>query len=418
MVHDAYWVKIRFLICIFFALPCYSVGQTISTDAQIPQSGREVPELKIFDEIMADILSVTEAPGGFLGFVYKERLVYARGFGYADTNSKEIVQPTSLFRIASVSKPITAAAILKLVEQGKLSLDHKIYDFFEFPSLRKNQPDPRIKEISIKHLLTHTGGWDRNNTYDPMFFPVTIAVALGVTPPAPPRAIIRYMFDRPLDFDPGTQQVYSNLGYSILGRIIEEVSGETYEHFIRQEILDPAGAHQTQLGKSRLQHSLENEVHYHDPRELPSVFPGGGVVHAPYGAFSLESMDAHGGWVSSGTNLLKFLTMIDGNTKRKDILKQKFIGLMRERPNTSIDSLNYYGAGMEVRFYDDRKVLLHLGDLPGTTALIMQIGDAGAVLLLNGNAGSFENLNSIIRRLIDTITEIDNWPEHDFFTEY
>lgn len=160
-------------------------------------------------------MKARHVPGGALAVVKDGRLVYAKGYGWADREKKAPVTPTSLFRIASVSKPITAVAVMKLIEEGRLDLDARAFDIVRLPPVftKRKKPDPRSKRVTVRQLLQHTGGWDRDKSFDPMFRPVEIAEAVGVPPPAPPEAVIRYMMGQPLDFAPGARYAYSNFDY-------------------------------------------------------------------------------------------------------------------------------------------------------------------------------------------------------------
>ena len=111
-----------------------------------------------------------EAIGAALAVTRNGKLVYTRGFGLADRDHAQSVQPNSLFRIASISKPVTAAAVLQLAERNKLTLDAKVVGLLELPAPN----DKRWNEITIDHLLHHTGGWDRSKSFDPMFRPIVI----------------------------------------------------------------------------------------------------------------------------------------------------------------------------------------------------------------------------------------------------
>src|ERR1043165_5366321 len=208
-------------------------------------------------------------PGGAVALVREGKLIYARGFGYADVETRTPVQPDALFRIASVSKPITSAAVMKLVEEGKLGLDDRVA-----PLIADLKPapgaavDPRWEKITIRHLLDHAGGWDRskpNGGFDPIDRPAIAAAAVNAPAPASGETLIRYMKGMPLDFNPGEKWAYSNFGFIVLGRVIERVSGMPYKHFVRTRVLEPVGATRTQQGKSHKGDALPGEVKYYYP---------------------------------------------------------------------------------------------------------------------------------------------------------
>ena len=227
----------------------------------IPVSGQSIPELQGFDDLLKGYLHQNPSiPGVSLAFARRGRLIYARGFGYADLDTRDSVEPTSRFRIASVSKTLTAAAIMLLVQRERLKLSDHAFPLLDLqmPFHEKSPLDSRLNSITIHHLLCHTAGWSRNlgrnpfetwTGFDPMFYPVQIAESLGVSSPASPTEIVRFMLTRPLDFDPGTRYWYSNFGYCVLGRIIEKVSGTSYEEFVRKELLSPLAIEGIVVGK-------------------------------------------------------------------------------------------------------------------------------------------------------------------------
>src|SRR5207244_6196745 len=128
------------------------------------------------------------------------RLVLARGYGYADTATREMVAPTSLFRLASLSKPITAAAVLSLVDDGRISLDTPLTSVAgDLLSPDWADVDPRIAQITVRDLLRHTAGWDPAVSGEPNFAAREIALDLGLPPPAPARTIVQAGLRRRLD---------------------------------------------------------------------------------------------------------------------------------------------------------------------------------------------------------------------------
>ncbi len=174
------------------------------------------PPIPPFDDFMNGLLTKHKIPGGSLAVVKDGRLLMARGYGMADPANKVQAQPDSRYRIASLSKFITAVTVLHLVEQGKLTLDQKAFALL--PDLTApfgTQEDDRLSSITIANLLTHTGGWDDSSAgsgFDPMFASPTITAALGVSGPASSENTIRYMRGQKLDFDPGLYYRYSNFG--------------------------------------------------------------------------------------------------------------------------------------------------------------------------------------------------------------
>ena len=165
---------------------------------------------------------------------YRGRLVYAGTIGYADREHKIPLTPEHRMRIASLSKPITAIAIMKLVEERKLNLHEEV--FGETGIFKGEYGVPQLENrpvrITVKQLLEHTGGGWGNAKNDPMY-PVP-----QISGEALMRSVIR---TRPLEHLPGTKHDYSNFGYWVLGRVIEKTSGMPYEDYVKEHILKPCG---------------------------------------------------------------------------------------------------------------------------------------------------------------------------------
>ena len=333
------------------------------------------------DQTVENFLRRWEVPGAVLGIIKDDRLVYLHSYGYSNTDTREVMLPIHRFRIASLSKPITSTAIMLLAQRGELSLDDRPFAYGGVLAhyMPTQGADPRLRDITIRHLLLHQGGWNRDLSGDLMFMPEQIARWDQSTAPAGAQTVIRYGLTRSLDFSPGTAYAYSNFGYNILGRVIEAVSGRDYETFVHQEVLAPCGIDQMQIGSSTS--TLPQEVHYYDPPHTasgPSVFPGQGNVPGPYGTFYLEAMDAHGGWVASVPDMLRFLSRVNGTGQRQDLLLPQNIQLMREPSPV----FQWYGLGWSVNIAGTR---WHTGSLPGTSAMLAGIHDGmGWCILLNG----------------------------------
>ena len=273
------------------------------------QTGTHVPELVNFDAAMEQLLDDYNVPGGQLAITREGKLVYSRGFGYADTATQTLVQPDHLFRIASVSKPVTSIAVMKLVENGLVELNDTVFGANGIlnDAIYQDILDPRVKDITVAQLLRHEGGWNRDVSGDPMFNAYNIAIAMGVPSPPDASTVIRYIISETmLDFTPGTDYNYSNLGYAVLGRVIEKITGQDYDDYVRNEILLPLGITNMQLAHNLPANQAPNEVTYYNYAGAPlanSVYDNVTPVPTPYGGFNIEAMDAHGGWLSSAEDL-------------------------------------------------------------------------------------------------------------------
>jgi N-acyl-D-amino-acid deacylase len=368
-------------------------------------------------------------PGGAVALVRDGRLIYARGFGYADLENKTPVEPDALFRIASVSKPITSAAIMKLVEDGKLKLDDRVAPLIAHLTPAPGATvDPRWEQITIRHLLQHTGGWDRdkpNGGFDPMDRPFIAAAAVNAPAPASAETIIRYMKGMPLDFNPGEKFAYSNFGYGILGRVIERLSGMPYEEYVRARVLQPVGANRTQQGRSRMSDALPEEVKYYLPGAgvnwpmVQSVFPGEGMVPLNYGGYYIEASNASGAWVSSTVDLLRFLTGVDGRANPPDILSAGLVAEMTGSGTTvCADAACYYAGGWFVRPVQSGTTWWHGGDWPGTKSMLVRsYYNVSWVALFN--AGAPPKFNAELdAALWAALSVVTTFPTHDLFSTF
>ncbi len=371
------------------------------------QTGPEVPELLVFDNTMKDFMISNKVSAGSLAITYKSRLVFARGYTWSKANSPA-TEPTSLFRIASLSKPITSAGILKLVEENQLRLDDKFIDILPFGTPEGQTPDPNLGKVTILYLLEHLGGWDRDKAFDPMFADKKISKALGVPLPITQADIITFMNGQPLQYEPGTKCVYSNYGYCLLGRVIEQKTGLGYEEYIKKFILSPLGITRMQIGHSNLEDRAPGEVTYESKRE------------SVYGAFNLENMDSHGGWIASAPDLARFAAAFD-KPDSSPILSAASIETIFSLPATIArenykSGEYYYACGWEVRDYGNgRRNTWHTGSLPGCYTFMSRWSNGvNCVVLFNKRGPGFEKIDPI---LSDTVKSISNWPDHDLFPE-
>lgn len=398
--------------------------------AGVPATGAEDPRLASFDRLMTSFIAEHKVPGAALAVTHNGHLVYARGFGYADVEKQEPVKPNSLFRIASVSKPFTSAAIMQLVDRGKLRLDDKWFPIVGIFPRKDQHVDPRLNQITILELLQHRGGWDRDKSFDPMFRSVLIANTFGVSPPANQQQIMQYMLGQPLDFDPGQRYAYSNFGYCILGRVIEKVSGEPYERYVQRHVLAPLEIHDMRLGRSLPQFRAAGEVTYYGKGQGNGVFPPilGKKVPWCYGGWDLEAMDAHGGWIASAIDLVRFATSFN-RADHSPILSANSIGRTFARPpgEAGLDAngrakVVYYGCGWSVRTVGNGRInTWHNGLLDGTSTLMIRRSDGLTwAVLFNASVDPqgktlSDQIDPLVHRAAD---EVRQWPDRDLFSDF
>ena len=388
-----------------------------------PVTGPARPGLESFDNLMTSFMQTHKIPGGSLAVVRNGKIVYARGFGYADPTTRKPVQPTSLFRIASLSKPITSAAIMKLVDSGKLRLDDRVADILTpdiLKPLEKGKIDPRWRKVTVRHLMRHTGGWDRSKSGDPMFRPVKIAKAFGKAPPASAKQVARYMLTQPMDFEPGSKYAYSNFGYCLLGRIIEARTKMTYEEFVSKTMLAKIGVTRMRIGRSLADGRAKGEVTYHMRNAVTSLSVFGPKVASPtavqYGGMHVEAMDAHGGWIASAVDLVLFAREFN-SPKTSKLLSEKSIAATFARPPMRKGPA-YYALGWSVRPVgkNGKANTWHTGGFAGSSTLLVRRHDGlnWAVLFNMGMTAKGRYLVDEIDPLAHRAANaVKTWPQVD-----
>ena len=238
-----------------------------------------------------------------------------------------------------------------------------------------------------------------------------------------PKDIIRHMLGKPLDFNPGERYAYSNFGYCLLGRVIEKVTGRTYEDYVRREILLPVGALDTHLGKTLREERLPGEVFYDVEGRKGNAVLGpdlGKPVLLPYGTWCLEAMDSHGGWVASAPDLVRFASAFDHPDNCK-LLQAKSIDTMFACPTGAAghdkngkEKDAFYGCGWNVRPHGKGvRDTWHDGGLAGTSTLLVRFGGDNLTCAVLFNGYSFRKtapadlMEPLLHAAAQAVTE---WP--------
>ncbi|QEF98358.1 N-acyl-D-glutamate deacylase [Stieleria maiorica] len=400
-------------------------GYRESTAAANVRSGEGDERFASYDRLMHDFMTEHRVPGASIAVTDAGRTVFARGYGYADVAQQQPVEPDSLFRIASLSKPITAVAVLQLVEREALSLADKVFDVLDYESEIEATDgfDDRLRDVTIRHCLEHRGGWDRDVSFDAMFQSLRFADQMERDPPANQDTVIKAMLGQKLDFDPGQRYAYSNFGYCLLGRVIETLTDQSYEDYVKEHVLAPIGVTDMRIGSTRLEGRATNEVRYYQPGTGTSVFADdrGDEVPWPYGAWNLEAMDSHGGWIASASDLAKFAAAFD-DPDNCPILTRRSIEWMYRRPPglaghdaDGKETDHYYSLGWSNRVVGADKVNhWHTGSLGGTATVMIRRHDGkNFVALLNSRVSpSASHLGKAIDRLLHKAAdEVTDWPD-------
>jgi CubicO group peptidase (beta-lactamase class C family) len=394
----------------------------------VPITGPAVPQLAVFDRVITGLMRTYAIPGGQCAVAKDGRLVYARGFGYVNVPAASptpLVSPTALFRIASSTKPFTAVAILRLVEAGRVRLNERAFTILDdLTPPPGTKPDRRLRDITVYDLLQHTGGFQYPNAagFDPQFDGLRLAADVFHHPyPATSVDLIRWAMGQPLAFTPGTVYNYSNLGYNILGRIIERRTGLSYGAALKALVLDPAGLHHFELmTRTSPQSRLAHEVYYFD---TPDALQGYSIYDDDplpefysYGGFDGRAIDAHGGGIANAPDLVRFLNAVNGSTQPQ-LLSAPTLQLMLARPAITPTG-QYYGLGWDVN-PANRVVQSHAGAITfGTLSAIFRLegGVTFAILFNHLDPNVVAMGLDVEHQLITAGYSVVNWPSGNTYS--
>lgn len=355
--------------------------------------------------------------GASLAVMRDERLLYCKGFGWADAEQQIAVEAGDLFRIASASKLITAIGIMKLCEEGRLSTDDLVFGpegiLGEelFPEMR----DKRAAKITVRHLLNHTSGFSRRMG-DPMFRSADVMQWTGRTERLTADEVIAFQLGLRLRCEPGESAQYSNVGYLVLSRVIEQVSGLPYEEYIQTHVLYPAGCYDMHLARNYYEERYPHEVKYygHAPGERILSYDGSGALRPrEYGGNDITGLQGAGAWVCSSAELLRLVASIDGGDRVPDVLSARSIAEMKQ-----IRRKGDFGYGW-ARCQSGSGVLVRTGTMSGTCTYVEYRPDGLSFALITNTShyrgASFTN--SIGRTIRDALARVQEWPEdRDLFT--
>jgi len=319
------------------------------------------------------------------------QFVYDRSFGIADRKDSIEATTSSQFRIADLSKPITSVAIFMLIEKGQLRLDSKVFGPSGILGTKysKGIDKPYIADVTVDHLLTHTaGGWPDDAT-DPMFQHNSWDQA---------KLISWTLENLPLSYPPGQHWAYSNFGYCVLGRVIEQITGQSYADYVQANVLAPCGISGMGIAANSMKHRASNEVIYY-----------GQYGEDPYKA-NVTRMDSESGWIATPSNLVQFLDHL-GSPNFPSLLKPETIRIMTT-PSAAYPpaSAAKYARGWLVRG-DSAGNWWHSGSLPGSTTIMVRTATGLCwAALTNTRTEPNDEINAALDKLIwDMVRTVPEW---------
>jgi CubicO group peptidase (beta-lactamase class C family) len=412
-------ILVAFVIMVAFISPVGTEHVSIIDDSLAPSNVRidnTLTDMELFSNAEKGIqwfMKHWDIKGASVAVARDGRLLYARGFGYASVEDSVRVEPYHRFRIASVSKLVTAVAIMKLQEEGKLSVNDHVFgpDGILDDTVFAHPKDKRVFDITVGHLLSHEGGWSQRYG-DQMFMPEVVAKTMGVPLPVDLKTIIQFALSKNLHFTPGTGQSYSNLGYGILGLVIEKASGMSYEKYCREKVLEPLGIFDMALGRNLPDRALPLEVSYYEvenaPRK-PSVYGTGELVPASRGGNDVETLGAAGAWVATAPDLMRLLLAVDGFDYPKDLISPESIKYMTDVYN------GFAPVGWRATMVNG--TWWRTGSFAGTSAMMKRMPDGTAwVVIFNTSAWNGSELTSDINDMMTKfISRVREWPQTDLF---
>ena len=270
-----------------------------------------------------------------LSVMRNDSLVFSKGYGWADREKKVEMTPRHILRMASVSKLITAVGIMKLWEQGRLSLGDKVFGpegILCYPEWTAIIKDSLYYDITIEHLLRHKGGFSTKGG-DPMFSTRSIMVQNRLTTPPDHETLVRTQIGKPLAFVPGETQEYSNFGFLLLSMVIEAVTGSDYESWMQENVLKPAGCTDFHIVNNYYQDKYPDEVRYYvqpDDKPVSEYNNSGRTVERCYGGNDIHALSGAGAWAASTAELCRFVATIDGRPQVPDIISVESVRRMTE----------------------------------------------------------------------------------------
>lgn len=335
---------------------------------------------KFFNSKFIAFMQKWQVPGSSIAVMKNHEMVLSCAYGWANVNERKPMQPDSVLRIGSVSKTITALAIMQLVQAHQLDLDDKVFAVLDnLKPFSHSKVSPQIYQITLRNLLQMSAGWytDRPQDYDPLIGPWSNDMLEKLHYQIPPTCVdaARVMMSMPLQFTPGSEYSYSNLNYCLLGLVINKVihqsGAQAYLSYVQNHLLKPIGINDMQLGSTLYKNRAAKEVKYYFfgnkdlYTDIERVLDGLPYSHAKF----LENNYADGGWIASAPSLVNILQAFYD----QKIIPADLVETMLEKPSYAVNDSDHPGMGWDkIAFTNGQRYYTKTGSFTGTKAYVKQ----------------------------------------------
>lgn len=361
----------------------------------------DAPGLEKMDREIERFIGKWNIKGLSLAVTRNDSLVYAKGYGMADVEDDRKMTPQNIMRLASASKLVTAIAILKLTEDGKLNLDSKVFGadgILNDTAYTNAIKDPRLFNLTVDHLLQHKGGFGMG-AGDPMFNTKDIIAAKHLDGPPTNEELTEIVLGRKIAFTPGQGFRYSNFGYMLLSLIIERVTGRSYWDYVTEEVLHPAGCYRFRPATNYYSDRNDDEVRYYGPDTVSvEEYNGSGrMVERVYGGSNIHGLMGAGGWCASASDMARLVAATDKYPHVSNIIS-----------SASTDSLTAYAKDDKVSRgwseIDEQGKWRRTGTLSSTHTLIERFPNGECwVMITNSGVWTGHNFSRSMTQLISDL---------------
>lgn len=355
ILHKISNMKYSSLLFIFFLL-------SISNCNQINESNIQIDNKYKINQFVKNIVDQYQIPGVSLSVIKDNAIYHKNAFGSMNIDNHQPLKTSDFFHFASVSKPFVATAIIQLVEEKKINLEDKVADILPYFSMN----DERYKEITIRQILSHTSGigdvWDYE--WDKPQYDEQAA-----------ERFVRSLKDEKLRFAPNSDWAYSNMGFDILGDVIQKISGEPFESYIKRKIFTPLKMENSSFIYTEIPENLRTTPHTWKGEKVVSEIYPYNRIHAPSSTLN-SSVEEVSNWAICNLN--------KGTFENKQIFSEKSHHLLWTNVK-SFDDKPTVGLSWFLGKHKENKKVWHSGGDTGYRSFLVMLPEANIAVIVASN---------------------------------